>query len=143
MMGITMTDTDRSSESPEDTDKIILVVDEGWGLGKFIFAALKTEGPYRPLLAMDGSQALEMVNTVVPDLFVFHDHLSDIDGLELADRLQTREALKQIPILLLSTDGPKEAREQHNLVSLEIPFELDELLQTVQSLVGGSQVIHL
>lgn len=132
-----MTDTNGSSATPKGRGKIILVIDEGRGLGEFVFSALKTEGPYQPLLARDGSQALELITTVVPDLFVFHEDLPDIDGFELAERIWAREALQQIPILLMRMDNFKISSEQGHLVPLEIPFELEEFFQIVQSLVAG------
>lgn len=42
-----------------------------------------------------------MAKTVMPDLFVLDYQLPGIDGLELVDRFQAVEALRQVPILFM------------------------------------------
>jgi CheY-like chemotaxis protein len=131
-----MATTDHVSENPEDQVKTILVVDDDTGVREFIVDALKLEGSYRPLLATDAAQALALVNSVIPDLFVLDYQLPGIDGLELADRFQATEGLKHIPIVLVSANMPKQELEKRHIVSLEKPFELDELLRTVKALIA-------
>jgi len=131
-----MADTDRDSEHPEPKLKTILVVEDDEGVGEFLVTALTMEANYRALLATDGVQALEMVKTLIPDLFVLDYQLPGIDGLELADRLQTIDALKHVPVLLMSANLSKREVDKHHAAFLEKPFELDELLRAVEKLVS-------
>jgi CheY-like chemotaxis protein len=75
------------------------------------------------------------VKKLVPDLFLLDYQLPDINGLELADRLQATEALKHIPILLMSANLPKQEAEKRQIAFLEKPFGMDELLQTIEKLL--------
>jgi CheY-like chemotaxis protein len=106
------------------------------GVGEFLVDALKMEELYRPLLAADGAQALELGKTLVPDLFVLDYQLPGISGLELAERLHTTEEFKHIPILLMSANVPKRELEKRQITSIDKPFELDELLAVIAKLVA-------
>ena len=59
-----------------------------------------------------------------------------IDGLRLADHLQTSETLKDIPILFMSAHPPVQELEKRQITSLEKPFEASTVLQQVEHLVG-------
>ncbi|HEU5374475.1 MAG TPA: response regulator [Ktedonobacteraceae bacterium] len=131
-----MADIDRSSEHAEDKIKIILVVEDNTGVGEFLVEALKMEAHYQALLATDGAQALEMVKTLTPDLFVLDYQLPVMTGLELADRLQTIEALKPIPVLLMSANLPKRELDKRHIAFINKPFELEKLLQAIEKLVA-------
>jgi CheY-like chemotaxis protein len=137
MRKVAMTQTDRSSANPEHKGKTLLVVEDDTGIGEFLIDALKMEASCRTLLATDGLQALEMVKTLVPDLFVLDYQLTGMDGLELADRLHAIEELKHIPILLLGVNVPKRELKRRQIASLDKPFELDELLAVIEKLLAG------
>ena len=60
--------------------------------------------PYRALLAVDGSQALKLVQDIQPNMLILDNRLPDMKGIELYDRLHTMETLENIPVLLMSAD---------------------------------------
>lgn len=130
-----MADTDDSSEPTEQQVKTILVVDDDETVGEFIITALTTETAYLPLLVTDGAQALEVIKTLVPHLFVLDYNLPGINGLELADLLKATESFAQTPILLMSAHLPKQELTKRDLASIEKPFELDTLLQLIETLL--------
>jgi len=62
-----------------------------------------------------------------------------MSGLELAGWLRSREEHDQIPVLLMSADVPSEASGKKHLRTLQKPFELETLLQSVAEwLVSGA-----
>ena len=124
------------SEQPDQKTKTILIVEDDTAVGEFFVYALRTETPYQALLASDGLQALEMVKTLAPDLFVLDYQLPRMNGLELADRLRATEALKRIPILLMSANIPKQELEKRHLPFLAKPFELEELFEIIAKLLS-------
>ncbi len=132
-----MATTNQSSEDQEQTVKIVLVVDDDAAIGAFILDALQMERPYRALLAPDAMRALETVKIVVPDLFVLDYHLPGINGLELADRLHASETLQHIPILLMSANLPRQVLAERHITSIQKPFDIDELLQTIENLLSS------
>jgi len=129
-----MADINRSSEHPEHQSKTILIVDDDDGIAEFLVTVLVMED-YRALRARDGLQAQEMVKTLVPDLFLLDYQLPGINGLDLADHLHAIEALKQIPVLLMSANLPKHKREKRSIAFIQKPFEVETLLQTIKQLL--------
>jgi DNA-binding response OmpR family regulator len=61
-----------------------------------------------------------------------------MDGLELCDRIRADKELHDLPVLMVSAALPSQAVEQRGITSLEKPFDLDELLSTIQCLITSS-----
>lgn len=131
-----MVDADHVSERPEHQVKTVLVVEDDADIGEFLIELLKMEESFQTLLATNGSQALELVKTVIPDLFVLDYQLPGIDGLSLADHFQAIDSLKEIPILFMSAKLPAQELEKRQIVSLEKPFEANTFLQLVKRLLA-------
>jgi DNA-binding response OmpR family regulator len=128
------------TESPTNEEKIVqtlLLVEDEEDIGEFIVQVLKDETPYTALHVRDAIQALEVVNSIKPNLFILDYHLPGIDGLELSDRLHSIEGLETTPTLMLSAHPPslKELR-QRQIVLLKKPFDLSDLLKSVERLMS-------
>ena len=106
--------------------------------------ALKEEISSQALLATDGFQALEVLKTFVPHLFILDYHLPKMNGLELYDHLQATAELKTIPMLLISANAPMRVSvhsplrglEQHRVYFIKKPLELEEMLQTMKKILA-------
>ena len=133
-----MSDTMTSSDEQQHSVKTILVVEDDDDVGAFLVYALKTETPHQALHAPDGVQALEIVKTIVPDLFILDYQLPQMNGLELYDHFQGAEACKKIPTVLMSANLPMREIEKRRVSALKKPFELEEMLQLVEELLGKS-----
>jgi len=131
-----MADTDRSEASQKLDVKTLLVVEDDADIAEFLIELLKLETRFQTLLATDGSQALELVKTVVPDLLVLDYQLPGIDGLSLVDHFQAIEMFKDIPVLFMSAHPPVQELEKRQITSLEKPFEANTFLQFVEQLLG-------
>ena len=118
------------------TTKTVLVGEDDTAIGEFLVAIFKTETSYQALLATDGFQALEMVKNLVPDLFILDYRLPSMNGLELYDHFQMTEELKAIPALLLSAHAPLREMKKRNISFVKKPFELEELLETIEKLLA-------
>jgi two-component system KDP operon response regulator KdpE len=79
----------------------ILIVDDDPATRKFLQANLKADG-YETLLAIDGDQALDVIEQELPDLVILDIMLPKIDGFELCQRLRE---WSEIPIIMLSARG--------------------------------------
>lgn len=117
-------------------DKAILVVEDDDEIGSFLLEALSLETPYTTILASDGYEALKAANTIPPCLCITDYRLPHMDGLELYDRLRARKDLAELPVILISAQLPEEEVKKRQIVGLNKPFELDDLLDTVEKLVG-------
>jgi signal transduction histidine kinase len=88
--------------------------------------------------ARDGKEALRLVQELQPDILVTDYVMPGMDGLELLAALRSDPATKELPVILLTGD-PVHLRgrlaEEPNLRILGKPFDQNELLETVQSLL--------
>ena len=128
---------DQKSSSGENSTKVktILVVEDDEAVGEFVVNALLMETPYQALLATNGKQAIEIAHSLKPNLFLFDYRLPDMNGLEIYDHLYELKEYKDVPAVLMSANMPKEGTKERNIIALKKPFELDELLQTIETLL--------
>ena len=115
----------------------ILVIEDDDSIGAFLVEALAQETPYKALLVTDGFQALQIVDKVQPCLFITDYRLPLMNGLELYDLLKAKQTLKDTPAILMSAQLPEQEVQKRNMVCLNKPFELDDLLNTVERLLAA------
>ena len=132
-----MIDQQSESIAIDKNTPVILVVEDDDSIGTFLVEALSQETPYRALLVSDGVQALQLVNTVKPCLFITDFRLPHMNGLELCDSLKSMQSFKDIPTILMSAHLPMQEVQKRNIVGLNKPFELDDLLSTVERLLSA------
>jgi CheY-like chemotaxis protein len=74
-----------------------------------------------------------------PALFLIDYRLPQMTGLDLYDQLRTIEELKQVPTIFLTAKNfnkaEKERIAQRNLTLLHKPFEVDDLLTSIQQAI--------
>jgi DNA-binding response OmpR family regulator len=117
----------------------ILIVDDEPAIRKFVRANLEARD-YETLLAMDGSEACEIIERELPDLIILDIMMPKTDGFEVCR--QVRE-WSQIPIIFLSA----KASEMDKVKCLEMgaddyitkPFGIDELLARIKSVMRRFQ----
>ncbi len=115
--------------------RTILLVEDDVGIGEIMRDAFREEGPYRVMFAPDGFEALRIVGRFKPHLFVLDYRLPGMNGIELYDRLHATDGLENVPALFVSAGIPSRELEKRHLRSIDKPFELDQLLQTVRQLL--------
>ncbi len=87
----------------------------------------------------------EQVQAVGPDLLLVDLVAGERAGWELLERLQAAAATNRIPVVVTSTDPRLMARAQAQQARyggqhfVAKPFDIDELLEAVQSLIGGAE----
>jgi CheY-like chemotaxis protein len=118
-------------------EKTILIVEDDEDLGALILEALQQESfytgiHYRTLLAIDGMEALGIIEETFPDLFLLDYYLPRINGLDLYDRMHAIETLSQVPTIFMSANPPLKELRKRNLLSIRKPFNLRELLDTIE-----------
>ncbi len=116
--------------------KTILVVEDDELIGTFLAEAISQETAYHPLLVSDGFEALKVTHDIKPSLFLLDYRLPKMNGVELYDQLHTREGLETVPAIILSANLPLQELTKHGLVGLKKPFDLDQLLQTIEKTIA-------
>jgi DNA-binding response OmpR family regulator len=131
--------TDRIGTIPDGQSigtKIILIVEDDEGIGKFLEMLLSQETNYRAVHVTDGMQALHLVNTMTPVLLITDYCLPFMNGIELYDMLRARKTIERTPVIMLSAQLPEQEVKQRKLIGMRKPFELNELLDTVERLLA-------
>ena len=111
----------------------ILVVDDDLAVLKFVRANLQAAG-YEVLTALDGTEALQVIEKELPDLIILDIMMPGIDGFEVCR--QIRE-WSQVPIIMLSAL----ADEEDKVKCLDLgaddyltkPFGVQELMARVRA----------
>jgi len=92
-------------------------------------------------LASSGEEALEIISSATPDLVLLDLLLPGIDGFAVAEQIRTKHRLEKTPILALSGLTRREDKEKAKAAGcsdiLDKPFDLDELVEKIENLVGS------
>src|SRR5438874_2112666 len=126
-----MSESDEAPLEHQPKVKTILVVEDDADVGEFFVLALRQETPYQGILAGDGFQALKIVRSLKPDLFVLDYQLPSMNGIELYDHLHATEGLEEVPALFMSANLPTGELKKRRVYYIRKPFELDELLEKI------------
>ena len=87
--------------------------------------------------ATNGADALEMLNSIEPDMIITDLQMPKMDGRQLIDALKARPATANIPIVILagkksSTESDTEKRADYEIFKdIDITEQLQRALETV------------
>ena|SRR5947209_5145822 len=117
----------------------ILTADDDPQLLRLITRNLQFEG-YEVLQASDGQQALEQIETHMPDLILLDVMMPRIDGFTVCHRVREFSA---VPIIIVTARG----QDQDKIRGLDLgaddyltkPFSVDELLARVRAVLRRAQ----
>jgi two-component system KDP operon response regulator KdpE len=84
--------------------KRILVVDDELAIIKLLRANLNAEG-FEVLTAMDGAQAMQMIEKEAPDLVILDIMMPEMNGFEVCRHVRE---WSQVPIIMLSAKGSED-----------------------------------
>lgn len=117
-------------------EKNILIVEDDSDIGLLLCELLSQETPYKAIWVSDGMQALQLASTMKPDLCITDYWLPSINGIELYDRLHEMKDLANMPTILISAYLPEREVEKRQIVGINKPFEIDDLLNTIERLLA-------
>jgi DNA-binding response OmpR family regulator len=99
-----------------------------------------TRSGYQVIGAGDGLEALELATERTPDLMVLDVMMPKLDGYELTRRVRAEEALRSIPVILLTARSQESDIDRGFEVGaddyLRKPFNPDELVARVRAVLG-------
>jgi len=121
----------------------VLIVDDDPAIIKFVRANLEAED-YQTFSAMDGAEALQVIEKELPDLVILDIMMPRMDGFEVCRQLRE---WSQIPIIMLSARGD----EDDKVTCLEIgaddyltkPFDVHELVMRVRALLRRASSVGM
>jgi CheY-like chemotaxis protein len=114
----------------------ILVVDDELSNAEVLALILHEEG-FHVTVAGDGRQALERIEEAAPDLLITDYMMPGMSGVELGRAVRQLPRHSNLPVLLMSGAAASmlSAHAGDYNAYLRKPFDIEELLRAVQSLL--------
>ena len=98
---------------------------------------------YEVLTAGNGNQALDCLESFLPDMIICDVMMPEMDGYTFVEQVRQQENLSWIPILFLSAKGQSQDRVQGLKKGADVymvkPFEPEELIAQVESSLRHSE----
>jgi CheY-like chemotaxis protein len=106
----------------------VLVVDDDHAIRETLCAVLRDEG-YDVLGARDGNEALEALHTTAPPpaAIVLDLMMPGMDGYEFRARQLADEAIKDIPVVVITAAGSGVRQQELGAPVMTKPFDLESL----------------
>ncbi len=122
--------------------KKVLVVEDSRITRDLIVATIEEGTGAQVVQAENGFRALKLIPAEGPfDLMVFDINMPDINGLELVRFVRESEHLRDVPVIIVSTEGKKsdiqrgfQAGADDYIVK---PFSTEQLLNVVKKYLGN------
>ncbi|MGI8669825.1 MAG: hybrid sensor histidine kinase/response regulator [Aridibacter sp.] len=124
---------------PQKTQLNILIVDDSPSV-RHINSRLVTNNGWNPIIAKDGLEALEFLQTAnnLPDIILTDVEMPQMDGYELLASLKRNQILRKIPVVMItSRAGDKHRRKAFELGVSEYltkPYEDLKLVEIIRML---------
>ncbi|HEX4632534.1 MAG TPA: response regulator [Gemmatimonadales bacterium] len=129
--------------SPSRRGGRILSIDDDAAIRQFLSAVLKADG-YEVLLAADGAAGVVAAKAELPDVILLDLIMPYASGFEVLRHLRDDPATRDIPVLVLSTQGGEDdivrALDQGAEDFLIKPFYARELLARVRKILARPRV---
>ena len=115
--------------------KHILFVDDVSTNLKCVGLILKNK--YKVTLVKSGREALDCLNSVIPDLVLLDIHMQEMNGYEVMEHMKENPRTADIPVILLTADT-KESSEEKGIALgavdfIRKPFEAQMLLDRIEA----------
>jgi CheY-like chemotaxis protein len=118
--------------------KTILLVDDEYSIVEVLSHLLEEEG-YSVVAAANGEEALERASQHPPDLVVTDQMMPLMSGAELFAALQRIPALRQVPVILITSAPMAVPRDRRWADFIVKPFEFEELARAVHRVLGDKK----
>ena len=122
----------------------VMVVDDSLTVRKITGRLLAREG-YQVLLAKDGTDALEQLNDILPDVMLVDIEMPRMDGYDLTRNIRADVRLKNIPIIMITS----RTADKHREYAFELgvnhylgkPYQEEELLGLIDGYVKSRREV--
>ena len=119
----------------------ILVVEDSPTMRQLITFAMKRIANAKVIEATDGVDALKKLSSEKIDLILADINMPVMDGLKLVSLVKNNQSYKDIPVIIITTEGAKEDKERALAIGanayLAKPIPTQELIKLVNSFIGS------
>lgn len=120
------------------SDPLVLIVEDEPAQLEVLTYNLGSQG-FRHAHAVDGEEALLMVDELQPDLIILDWMLPSLSGIEVCRRLKSRNDTKHIPIIILTARGEETDRVRGLETGADDyvvkPYSVKELIARVRAML--------
>jgi CheY-like chemotaxis protein len=117
----------------------VLYIEDNLANLHLVETLLSRIGTLEVISAMQGQLGLELARTHRPDLILLDLHLPDMDGEDIARVLRGDEAMRDIPLVVLSADAYSSVRRRLLAIGVDAyltkPFKVTEMTELVARLL--------
>jgi CheY-like chemotaxis protein len=117
----------------------LLVVEDDDVYRQFLSTALELSG-YHVQMARDGAQAIEILQSVPPDLVLLDLSMRAVSGWDVLHFMRDQIALEYTPVVILTANADEPTRRQTSAERVNglllKPVSLDEILSTIETLLA-------
>jgi two-component system chemotaxis response regulator CheY len=119
----------------------ILVVEDSPTMRQLITFAMKRIAGTKVIEATDGVDALKKLSSEKVDLILADINMPVMDGLKLVSLVKNNETYKDIPVIIITTEGAREDKERAMAIGanayLAKPIQTQELIKLVNSFIAS------
>lgn len=119
----------------------ILIADDDPNIHKLIGLVLKQKG-YSIQNVMSGDEVIQTMAGRRPDLLILDIMMPKVSGIELCQQIKENEALKSIPVLILSAKDTQEDRLRGLQLGADDyvskPFHIASLVRKIETMIAKS-----
>jgi CheY-like chemotaxis protein len=117
----------------------ILICDDEPSLRELMRISLDTRPEYRFVEAGDGSEAIELLENVRPDLILLDVMMPGTNGIAVLEHLRTQDGLSETPVIVVSAFASPADRQQAVEAGatrfVKKPFDPEALRSLVEELL--------
>lgn len=118
----------------------ILVAEDSPTMRQLISFAMKRINDTKVIEATDGVDALKKLSSEKIDIILADINMPVMDGLKLVSLVRNNPMYKNIPIIIITTEGAREDKERAMSIGanayLTKPIQTLELIKLVNSFIG-------
>jgi len=119
----------------------ILVVEDSPTMRQLISFAMKRIANSKVVEATDGVDALKKLSSEKVDLILADINMPVMDGLKLVSLVRGNPTYKNIPIIIITTEGAEEDKKKAIAIGanayLPKPIQTQELIKLVNNFIGA------
>ncbi len=127
------------------TQPIVMVVDDSLTVRRVTQRLLTREG-YQVVLAKDGVDALEHLQSITPDVMLVDIEMPRMDGFDLTRNIRDDERTRAIPIIMITS----RTAAKHRNFAMELgvneylgkPYQEDELVELIAGFISKAAAVR-
>lgn len=118
---------------------VVLIIDDSVTVRKVTTRLLERNG-FETQIAKDGVDALDILQSLTPDIILLDIEMPRMDGFEVANQVRHNSRLKGVPIIMITSRTGEKHRERAMSIGVNAymgkPFQEQNLLENIKRLLN-------